>query len=129
LVARGNNHAVRSRFDALVGLRLRGGFIIEQIETTDEPLIDALGREAAAQTTIIGHQLSLRLHEDLDARELSVTLYHEILEAAAVAAAHPPEILLDFNEGNFVLAAQTMYDRLGPATPETLNRMLQLHGF
>lgn len=117
------------RLDAFVGLRLRGGFVIEQIEFTDEPLVDALGREAAAQTTIIGHRLSLRLHQGLAARELSVTLYHEVLAAAAVAAAHPPEILVDFNEGDFELAAQKMHDQLGAATPETLNRMLQLHNF
>jgi hypothetical protein len=117
------------RFDAFVGLRLRDGFIITQIESTDEPLVDTLGRVAAAQTTIIGQRLSLRLRVDMDERELSLTLYHEILEAVAVGSAHPPEILLDFNEGDFELAAQKMHGKLGPATPETLNRMLQLYDF
>jgi len=118
-----------SRWDAFIGLRLQGDFIIAQIEFTDEPIMDALGRLAAAQTTIIGQRLSLRLRDGMDARELSVTLYHEILEAAAVASAHPPELLLDFNEGDFELAAQKMHGKLGAATPETLNRMLQLYDF
>lgn len=117
------------RLDAFVGLRLRGGFVIEQIEFTDEPLVDALGREATAQTTIIAQRFSLRLHRGMAARELSVTLYHEILEAAAVAASLPPEILMDFNEGDFEQVAQKMHDQLGSATPVTVNRMLQLYGF
>ncbi len=34
-------------------LRLRGGFTIVKLQITSEPLIDAIGREAFAQTTIV----------------------------------------------------------------------------
>ena len=34
--------------------RLRGGFVIVAVEFTDEPMVDALGREAIAKTGIVG---------------------------------------------------------------------------
>jgi len=115
--------------DVFVGLRLQGGFVIAQIEIGHEPMMDALGREAVAQTSINGHRFSIRLGEGLDSRESSITLYHEILEAATVACANPPARLMDFNEGDFEHAAQAMQRKLGQASPATLNRMLQLYGF
>ena len=39
-------------------------------------------------------------------RELSISLYHEILEAATVASLHPPDSVMEFNEGDFERAAQ-----------------------
>ena len=65
----------------------------------------------------------------LDDRELSVTLDHEILEAVAVACADPPASVMDFNEADFERAGYAMPAELGAASPENLNRMLQLHGF
>ena len=65
----------------------------------------------------------------LDERELSVTLYHEILEAAAAASADPPASVMDFNKADFERTAYAMHNELGEASPENLNRMLQLHGF
>jgi hypothetical protein len=46
-----------------------------------------------------------------------------------VASASPPDSVLEFNEGDFGRAARSMHDRLGEASPENLNRMLQLFGF
>jgi hypothetical protein len=109
--------------------RLRGGFLIVSIEFTDEPMLDALGREATAKTGIIGMSFDLLIRAGLDERELSVTLYHEILEAAAVASADAPANVMDFNEADFERTAYAMHDELGEASPENLNRMLQLHGF
>jgi hypothetical protein len=109
--------------------RLRGGLFIAGVEFTDEPMVDALGREAIAKTGIVGRKIDLLIRSGLDERELSVTLYHEILEAAAVAIADVPASVMDFNEADFERTAYAMHDELGAASPENLNRMLQLHGF
>lgn len=50
-------------------------------------------------------------------RELSVMLYHEILEAAAVASADPPASVMNFNEADFERTAYAMHDELGGASP------------
>ena len=109
--------------------RLRGGFVVVGVEVTKGPMVDALGREAIARTGIVGMRFDLLIRAGLDERELSVTLYHEILEAAAVASADPPASVMDFNEADFERTAYAMHDELGQASPENLNRMLQLHGF
>ena len=69
------------------------------------------------------------IRRDLGEAELSVTLYHEILEAVTVACDHPPASVLEFNEGDFEQAAKTAHARWGPASPHNLNRRLQFHGF
>ncbi len=112
-----------------IGLRLLGGFVIEDLRFTDEPLVDALGREAAAQTRIVGRRFRLLLRRGLSSREESTSLYHEVLEAAAVASDFPPESVQAFNEGDFERAAKAACDKLGPASPEKLNRMLRQFGF
>ena len=112
-----------------LGQKLCGGFIIEGIEFTAAPLRDALEREAVAQTTIVGNRFRLMVQAGVDEAELSVTLYHEILEAAAVAAFHPPAKLVEFNEAAFEHAAQEAHRLLGNASPSNLNRMLQFYGF
>ncbi len=54
---------------------------------------------------------------------------HEVLEAMTVACLHPPATVLEFNEGHFERAAYDMHERFGPASPASLNRMLQFFGF
>ena len=61
--------------------------------------------------------------------ELSITLYHEILEAASVAIANPPANVMDFNEADFERAAREAHERWGNASPANLNLLLQFHGF
>ena len=114
---------------AFQNLRLRGGFTLVEVRLTTEPLLDPLERAATAQTTIRGKRFHILLYADLDERELSVSLYHEVLEAATVAADHPPEALLDFNEAAFERAAQVIHGKLGLATPGSLNQMLVEFGF
>lgn len=114
---------------AFRNLRLHGGFAIVGVELAREPLVDALGREAVAQTRIVGKSLRLLIRSGLDERELSVTLYHEILEAATVASAQPPASVAEFNEAGFDRAAYAAHDKLGEASPANLNRMLQSYGF
>lgn len=113
----------------LVGLKLRGGFRLAAIEVSAEPLTDAIRRDAVAQTTISGRDFRILIRPGLDETELSVTLYHEVLEAAAVGAKECPQQVIEFNEGDFEQAAQAAYKRLGPASVRNLNRMLEEYGF
>ena len=92
-------------------------------------MVDALEREAIAQTSIVGRNFRVLIRASLSERELSISLYHEILEAASVASLHPPATVMDFNEGDFELAGRAAHDRFGEASPESLNRMLQSYGF
>ena len=110
-------------------LRLHGGFIIQEIELTDAPIIDAIGREAVAQTSAIARNLRLLIRSGMTDEELSITLYHEILEAASVAIADPPASIIDFNESDFERAARAAHERWGNASPANLNLLLQFHGF
>ena len=110
-------------------LRLHGGFLIKDIGLTDEPIMDAIGREAVAQTSGIAREFRLLIRAGLSEPELSITLYHEILEAASVAIASPPATVMDFNEADFERAAHEAHERWGNASPASLNLLLQFHGF
>ena len=110
-------------------VRLRGGFVIASLEFTHAPMRDALEREAIAQTRIVGVWFYLVIQAGLSDRELSISLYHEILEAATVGSWPPPGSVMEFNEGDFEQAAQAAHVKFGEATPENLNRMLQSYGF
>ena len=109
--------------------RLTGGFTLLRVETSREPFTDAIGRPALAKTSIIGRRFEITVAEGLDDRELSVTLYHEVLEAANVAADPAPDSVLELNEQDFDHIAYDMHDRLGAATPLNLNRMLEMFHF
>lgn len=112
-----------------LGLRLIGGFVIRDIAFSDAPFLDAIGREAIAQTTIHGLDLWMLIRAGLSEEELSISLYHEVLEAVSVGSASPPESVMDFNEAAFEKAAQEAHGRWGMASPKNLNLMLQFHGF
>jgi hypothetical protein len=113
----------------LKNLRLRGGFVLVEVKLTAEALLDPLERPATAQTIIRGNSFHIRLRAGLNERDLSVSLYHEVLEAATVAAADPPILVLEYNEGAFERAAQAAHNKLGPASPGALNQMLVEFGF
>jgi hypothetical protein len=108
---------------------LCGGFSIVEVRLTSQSLLDPLGRPAAAQTLIRGNQFHIVLREGMDEEELSVSLYHEILEAATVAAENPPESVMEFNEGDFEEFARSAHERYGIASPTSLNEMLENFGF
>ncbi|MEI9896315.1 MAG: hypothetical protein WDN28_21235 [Chthoniobacter sp.] len=108
---------------------LHGSFIIVELEVVSEPMVDALGREAIARTQIVGRKLHIAIRSNLDEKEFSVTLYHEVLEAMTVAIASPPASVTEFNEGDFERAGYEAFDLFGVASPDTLNRMLQSYGF
>ena len=112
-----------------INLRLRGGFVIKAIEFTNKPLVDALEREAIAQTRIVGREFRILVRAGLSHEEMSVTLYHEILEAASVGSLNPPDSVMDLNEAGFERAARDAHKRWGNASPDNLNRLLHFHGF
>jgi hypothetical protein len=109
---------------------LRGGFLLIKIVISAEPLHDAIGRVALARTTIVGPNISIELSASaLSPDEVSVSIYHEVLEAATVGALTPPATVCELNEAGFEAAAQAAHRVFGAATPETLNRMLDSFGF
>ncbi|MEN3371148.1 MAG: hypothetical protein V7609_3291 [Verrucomicrobiota bacterium] len=118
-----------SFFHEFVGRHLRGGFAIVRLEAADALLADALGREAIARTYIIGSQFFVTIRSGLSDKELSVTIYHEILEAATVASIDPPDGVRNFNEHGFERAAYQAHEQFGEVSPENLDRMLQFYGF
>lgn len=110
-------------------LRLRGGFVLRRFDFVNEPMADALGRPAIARTHIVGRQLEVSIRRGLSDTELSVTLYHEILEAMTVAVTHPPKSVQMFNEGDFERAAYQAHAKFGEASPQNIDAMLQSYGF
>lgn len=110
-------------------LQLRGGFVIAEVRLTAEVLLDPLERAAVALTIVRGHRFNIFLSADMDERELSISLYHEVLEAATVAAERPPDFVTGLNEAGFERAAQAAHVRHGVASPHGLNRMLEEFGF
>jgi hypothetical protein len=110
-------------------LALHGGFFLVETKLTAQPLLDPIERAASAQTLIRGSKFHILLRADLDQTEISISLYHEILEAATLATLEPPAALWEFNEADFENAARSCHDRLGLATPSSLNQMLAEFGF
>jgi len=114
---------------AFQNLLLRGRFVIAEMSLTSQFLLDPLGRPATAQTIIRGSRFHIFLRSVLSEAELSISIYHEVLEVATVAADSPPEAVIGFNEGDFEQAAQSAHSRLGIASPQSLNQMLEEFGF
>ena len=116
--------------DDFLQLPLRGGFLLLRVWVSTEPMVDAVGRLALAKTTILGSSLEIELGSSNPyPKEISISLYHEILEAVSVASPNPPISVCDLNEGDFETAARNCHHRLGMATPATLNQMLEEFGF
>ena len=116
-------------FEPFLDAELRGGFRITAIAFAEGSLVDPIGREALARTSISGNKFRLLLRRGLSDEELSVTLFHEVLEAATVAGRSCPAAVVDFNEGDFEREARVAHKHFGAASPENLNRMLQQFGF
>ena len=110
--------------EEFAGRQVRGGFTIVRLEISAARLIDALGREAIARTHIVGRQFSITIRAGLSDKELSVTIYHEILEAATVASIDPPEAVRSFNEGDFERAAYQAQEKFGQVSPANVDLML-----
>jgi hypothetical protein len=115
--------------DRFVGVQLPGGFVIGDLSLTSTPMVDALNRLALARTQIIGNRFTIALRADMSELEQSISLYHEVLEAATVASRRPPNTVREFGEDDFEHAAQQAHQEMGEATPNTLCRLLQSYGF
>lgn len=116
--------------DDFTQLPLRGGFLLLRVIMTTEPMVDAMGRLALARTVIIGSTVEIELGaSNPDPVEISVSLYHEVLEAAAMGASNPPASVCELNEAGFEAAARDCHHRLGMASPASLNQMLEEFGF
>ncbi len=109
---------------------LRGGFLLIKIVINGEPMHDAIGRPALARTTIVGSNITIELAASASSPDgVSISIYHEVLEAATVAATNPPPDVCELNEAGFESAAINAHTIYGPATPASLNRMLEFFGF
>lgn len=110
-------------------LDLPGGFRLIEVRLAHETMTDALGRVAVAETLITGDELRITLATRLSDEEMSISLYHEVLEAATVAASAPPPALASYNEADFERAARAAHGMFGQASPVNLARLLRRHGF
>ena len=110
-------------------LQLRGGFLLREVRLTATPLLDPIERSATAQTTITGSSFRILLRADWDEQELSISLYHEILEAATLGATDAPKQVAELNEADFETAARAAHPQYAIATPASLNEMLAEYGF
>lgn len=122
--------AQQLNIEAFSGRTLHSGIQIESVKTTHE-LTDVLGRPATGFTSRVGKSLQIILLEGLSPDEQSVTMYHEIIEAAM--GAHFPDrvpvALQELNEAQIDALAQSFHTRLGPVNVRTANQMLRELGF
>ena len=73
--------------------------------------------------------MTIRIAPGQSASEQSVSIYHEVLEAAALDAKMPPAMLLDLSESDFDMLAYMAQEQFGAATVENLNKLLEAVGF
>jgi len=111
------------------GLRLPNGFTLLKIELAASPMSDAIGRPALAKAVIAGDTISVDLVADQTSDELSVSIYHELLEAMTVGVPSPPRTVCDLNEAGFEKAAQDAHRRHGLANPHNVLNFLHEFGF
>ena len=108
---------------------LHGGFTIESVTTSKRIGVDAIGRPAVAHTRTIGSRMVIVLQRGLSSEEISISLYHEVLEAATASAVSPPASVHELNEAGFDEKARLFHAKMGPATIESLSEMLKELGF
>jgi len=110
-------------------MRLPGGFLLVSVLEAGSEIIDAAGRPAVAKTSIVGGNLWIVLVQGMDAKERSISIYHEVLEGLAVAMTRPPARVEGFLESDFEASAVTAHARFGFATPENVLLFLNDLGF
>jgi hypothetical protein len=115
--------------DAFRGLPLPGGFVLTGIALVEGRMLDPIGRPALARTTIQGRELSIALDAAQSADELSISIYHELLEGLTVAFPQPPLSVLELTEAGFERAAHEAHARFGVATPASVLAFLASFGF
>ena len=121
-------------FGSFRDAKLPGGVSIESVEVSETPLTDVSGGLAYGGTSMnVGTgAMEIRLSPGLTATEQSVTLYHEVLEAASMQADYRgtlPVFLADLSEAELDMLAQIAHEQFGPASVETLTQFLHAVGF
>jgi hypothetical protein len=123
-----------SRIASFNNVVLRGGYRINSLQLTDKPIIGPGGLQKLGSTgTNLGTgAMDILISSNQSNRQISITIYHEVLEAALYQAGPkaPPAVshLVD-NETGIDALARSFYNQLGIASVENLNKMLESLGF
>ena len=110
-------------------LQLPQGFRLLGVEIAEAPMLDAIGRPALARAVIENSTISIYLAVDQSPAEISVSIYHEVLEAMTVGVQSPPAEVCDLNEAGLEQAAREAYRRHGLANPASVLTFLREFGF
>ena len=125
--ARGQNQAVD--LNSFRDLPLPQGFRLLRIELVADPMLDAIGRPALAKATIENRTIAIQLAAGQTPEEMSVSIYHEVLEAMTIGAPVPPPSVFNLTEVGFEQAAQDAHQRHGLATKVSVIGLLYEFGF
>ncbi len=90
---------------------------------------DAVGRPALARAVIEGRTISIEIATAQAPEELSVSIYHELLEAMTVGVQSPPRAVWDLNEAGFEQVAQGAHRLHGLANSRSVIIFLSEFGF
>jgi len=115
--------------DQFSNLQLPEGFRLLGVELVDLPMLDAIGRPALARAVIENGTIAIYLARDQTPTEMSVSIYHEVMEAMTVAVVSPPPAVCDLNEAGFERAAIDAHRRCGLANAASVLTFLRDFGF
>lgn len=90
---------------------------------------DAVGRPDLARALIEGRTISIEIATAQAPEELSVSIYHELLEAMTVGVQSPPRAVWDLNEAGFEQVAQGAHRLHGLANSRSVIIFLSEFGF
>ncbi len=90
---------------------------------------DAVGRPDLARALIEGRTISIEIATAQALEELSVSIYHELLEAMTVGVQSPPRAVWDLNEAGFEQVAQGAHRLHGLANSRSVIIFLSEFGF
>ena len=125
--AHGQNQAVD--LNSFRDLLLPQGFRLLRIELVADPMLDAIGRPALAKATIENRTIAIQLAAGQTSEEMSVSIYHEVLEAMTIGVPFPPSAVRDFTEAAFEQAAKRAHRQHGLASKASVITFLYEHGF
>jgi hypothetical protein len=114
---------------AFDNLEFPSGHFIESIRLVEAKMLDPIGRPALAKSIIEGKRIRIEISDQLDSREVAVSIYHEVLEALTVAVDTPPQSVLELNEAGFEKEAHEAYAIYDSPTPERVLSWIKSKGF
>ena len=117
------------RLEDFRALRLPGGFLLSEIVLDSRGMLDPMGRPALAKAEIHGATIRIQILAGLPTEEVSISIYHELLEALTVGVDQAPLQVVDFREGDFEKAARDGHARYGLATSTSVLIFLYANGF